>query len=66
MRTAPSPTATRLALLTVAAAFAAGCQSYSRPNAPFPELQATGLDGETWNRERLAGKPWVINLWVPR
>ncbi|MGI5862370.1 MAG: hypothetical protein ACOX6T_09975 [Myxococcales bacterium] len=59
--------AARLALLGVfAVAAAAGCQSYDRPNAPFPDIQATGLDGTTWDRQALAGKPWVINLWVPR
>ncbi len=59
--------ATRLALLgAFALAAAAGCQSYDRPNAPFPNIQAAGLDGTNWDKQALAGKPWVINLWVPR
>lgn len=59
--------ATRLALLgAFALVAAAGCQSYDRPNAPFPDIQAVGLDGTGWDKQALAGKPWVINLWVPR
>ena len=53
-----------LAALALALA-AAACDRVDRPNRPLPDFQAQGLDGTEWSRERLAGKPWVINLWVP-
>lgn len=58
----------RLARWAVAVGLAMGlaaCDDFSRPNRPLPEFAATGLDGERWSRESFAGKPWVINLWVP-
>jgi hypothetical protein len=54
-----------LALATAAALVLAGCETYSRPNRDLPTFKATGLDGTDWSREALAGRPWVINLWVP-
>jgi hypothetical protein len=56
-----------VALAALAALVALGaCERYDEPNAPLPDIQAIGLDGSAWNRQALKGKPWVINLWVPR
>jgi hypothetical protein len=43
----------------------AGCDKFDRPNRALPAFEATGLDGSAWNRDRLAGRPFVVNLWVP-
>jgi hypothetical protein len=44
----------------------ASCETYTTPHRLLPEnLQLKTLDGQTLTREDLAGKPWVINLWVP-
>ncbi len=42
-----------------------GCEPVSRPNRPLPAIEGTYLDGRALSKASLAGKPWVVNLWVP-
>jgi len=56
---------TRAALLLLALA-AAGCDPVDRINRPLPaHLSLLALDGRRLERESLAGRPWVVSLWVP-
>lgn len=45
----------------------AACDPVARPQRALPEhfYEARLLSGEVLTRERMAGHPWVINLWVP-
>lgn len=53
--------------LLLLAVLAGGCESYERPRRPLPEGFAMQvLDGGRLDAAALRGRPWVINLWVPR
>lgn len=43
------------------------CDPVARPQKHLPEqfYETRLLSGEVLTRERMAGHPWVINLWVP-
>ena len=43
----------------------AGCERYDRLDRPLPSFTATTLDGREITEATLAGKSWIINLWVP-
>jgi len=30
----------------------------------LPEFELQGVDGTSWNNEKLDGKPWIINFWA--
>lgn len=52
--------------LALAAIGLAGCDQYAKPNRPLPDsLVLHTLDGATLRPSDLAGKPWVISIWVP-
>lgn len=58
----------RALLLSIGAALlASGCDPVARPQRPLPDhfYEARTLDGQPLTRARMAGSPWVINLWVP-
>lgn len=42
-----------------------GCDRVSARDLPFPDLKASTLTGEPLPRAHFAGKPWIINVWVP-
>ncbi len=60
-----APSALALSLGALALALLAGCDRYDRLDRPLPKFTATTLDGRTIDSDSLAGKPWIINLWVP-
>jgi hypothetical protein len=44
----------------------AGCDYYAKPTRPVPDhFEAQLLDRGTLDGSALAGKPWVISIWVP-
>ena len=55
----------RLSTLAFWLILLAGCARYDRLDRPLPRFTATTLDGRTVDPSSLAGKPWIINLWVP-
>ncbi len=56
-----------LLLAAVFFSLLSACDAVDRPHRPVPELffGATTLEGTPVTRASLAGKPWVINLWLP-
>jgi hypothetical protein len=54
-----------LAPLALAASLASGCDNTLHPNRPLAPFAAEGLDGATWDAEKLRGRPWVVNVWMP-
>jgi hypothetical protein len=58
-------TPVRLTLALSALALAAGCDTIDRVNRPLPQhFSLRAPDGRV-ERESLAGRPWVVALWVP-
>jgi hypothetical protein len=55
---------TRAALLLLT--LAAGCDTLDRVNRPLPEhFSVQAHDRGRMAREAMAGRPWVVELWVP-
>ncbi|HEY3447156.1 MAG TPA: hypothetical protein VGK67_12365 [Myxococcales bacterium] len=52
-------------LVAFALLLLAGCDRYDKRDRPLPKFSATTLDGKPIDPAFLAGKPWVIHLWVP-
>lgn len=56
-----------LILLSLGGMLASGCESYERPRRPLPaDFSMQVLGGGRLDVAALRGRPWVINLWVPR
>jgi hypothetical protein len=41
------------------------CERYDEVDLPLPPIPAHRVDGTPLGPGALAGKPWVVNLWVP-
>lgn len=54
-------------VLAVALLALTACDPVARPQRHLPEqfYETRLLGGEQLTREKMAGHPWVINLWVP-
>lgn len=57
----------RLVLALPLLLLASACEVVERPMRPLPDqfFEAKTLDGRSVDRAFLAGRPWVVNLWVP-
>lgn len=57
----------RFLLASVALLALSACDRVERPMRPLPPqfYDARTLDGRVVDQAFLAGRPWVINLWVP-
>lgn len=57
----------RLLAFTTALLLLSACERVDRPMRPLPDqfFTAKTLDGRQVDRAFLAGRPWVVNLWVP-
>ena len=53
-------------LLALSAASAGAQQLLTEIDRPLPKfaLESVGADNESWQVDKLAGKPWVINFWA--
>lgn len=55
----------RLTFTFCALALAAGCDTIDRINRPLPQHFSVQTPAGRVERESLAGRPWVVELWVP-
>ena len=53
-----------LALVAIAIPALAAEQHLSEIDRDLPDFELASLDGESWNVDALAGKPWIINFWA--